>query len=123
MNHSSLLQGIFLTQVSNLGLLYCRRALYYLSYFLVINSLPFPLLPVSYTRRCTLLKCTESDSQLNLGPFFHAGGDLHCRVCCHFSLKICVDTISDQFLRPHIFNGLSNIALLSNVRDEIISNI
>lgn len=65
----------------------------------------------------------ESDSQLHLGSLFHAGGDLHCRVDCHFSLKICVDTTSNQFLRPHVFNGLSNLALQSNVRDEIISNI
>ena len=32
MDCHSLLQGIFLTQGSNLGLLYCRQILYHLSY-------------------------------------------------------------------------------------------
>ena len=44
MGHHCLLQGSFLTQGSNLGLLYCRQILYCLSH--QESSNPFPNYPV-----------------------------------------------------------------------------
>ena len=39
----SLLQGIFLTQGSNSGLMYCKQILYYLSYGRSPNEITYPL--------------------------------------------------------------------------------
>ena len=55
-----LLQGIFLTQGSNLGLPYCRQILYHLSYhlptvFLNSSAVSLNLLGLRYVYACTLL--------------------------------------------------------------------
>ena len=105
-----LLQGIFLTQGSNSGLLHCRQPLYHLTHQRILIISESSSLLITRPHHTLNFKCSVLDSSPHIFSSFLLAPQVQQFFCCTWDLQP-VDSVA---ISPTSYRSLSSLCFLPN---------